>query len=88
LRGFGGRGWYHSKTTKHEGYETACTSPADEVKVFAGERRSSGFLATRDFFHEVTEDEEGGKASHTSAVEGEDSWTRGSGCFVSGTDGE
>lgn len=33
-----GEGMYHSKTTEHKGYESACAGPADEVEVFAGER--------------------------------------------------
>lgn len=72
-----GWGWgvYHAKTTEHEGYEAACAGTADEVKVLAGKRWWSQVLATGDFFHEVTEDEERGEASYASTVEGEDSGT-------------
>lgn len=74
-----GRRWDHAKTTEHEGYEATGAGPANEVKVLAWEGCRSEVFATSDFFHEVTEDEERGKASYASAVEGEDSCTGGGG---------
>lgn len=76
-----GRGWDHAKTTEHEGYEATGAGPANEVKVLAGEGCRSEVFATGDFFHEVTEDEERGKASYASAIEGEDSCAGGRGCL-------
>jgi hypothetical protein len=66
---------YHSKMTEHQGDETAWTDAADEVKVLAGEKPCcAAIFATGDFFHEITDDEEGGEASYAAAVDGEDSW--------------
>ena len=50
---------YHSKTTEHEGYETACAGSADEVEVLTGKGCCCGVFTTGEFFHKVTEDEEG-----------------------------
>jgi len=44
-------------------------------------------FAKGDFFHKVTEDEDGGKASYASTIESEDSCTRGRRCLSGGGTG-